>query len=135
MSYPHNINHAFALKRQNGEVIRTSSYSKPVTPDESEVQNDNDEQDVDDDNEDRDETEDEHEEFVIDKIITHRVNKNKKHKYAKLNRNLYRVRWYGYLPSADTWEPVEHLPRSKVLQYFKRMKLSVPHEVDDAVDG
>ena len=90
LSYPHNINDTFALKIQNGKVIRTSSYTKPVPPDDPEVQSDDDDSEVednndehvdhDDKNEARDETIEEDEEFVIDKIITHRVNKNKDHK-------------------------------------------------------
>lgn len=45
---------------------------------------------------------------------------NKTHKYPCTRENLYRVRWYGYWPNSDTWEPFRHLPRSMVLSYFKR---------------
>lgn len=71
----------------------------------------------------------------MDRIITHRVNKNKKHKYTEAGRYLYRVRWYGYSPSDDTWELVEHLPQSKVLTYFKGKKSKPQADIETAVDG
>lgn len=141
MSYPNNVNNTFAIKRKNGDIKRISSYEKPKGTERSEAD------DFDDDDRDSqvrnydnvdnyDQVDDEDDEkFVLNRIITHRVNKDKRHKYPKLNRNIYRVRQYGYSPSEDTSETVEHLPRSKLLQYFKRNNLSSPSETDDAVDG
>ena len=35
------------------------------------------------------------EEFVIDKIVNHKINRSRRHRYAKAGEPLYRVRWYG----------------------------------------
>jgi len=35
----------------------------------------------------------------------------------------YKVRWYGYGPEADTWEPLEHLPRNLVARYHRKHNL------------
>ena len=75
------------------------------------------------------------EEFVIDSIVSHKVNKSRRHRYAKQGENLYRVRWYGFDSDDDTWEPIKHLPRSKVLSYCSRMGFETPKNINDAVDG
>ena len=38
-------------------------------------------------------------------------------------RELYRVRWLGYPPSSDTWEPAEQLPRELVTAYKRKHHL------------
>lgn len=40
-------------------------------------------------------------EFAVEEIVKHRVEKNKKIKYL--------IRWEGYGPADDTWEPEKHL--------------------------
>ena len=79
--------------------------------------------------------EDETEEFVMDKIISHRINKSKKHRYADVGDLLYRIRWYDFGPSDDTWEPISHIPRSKLISYHNRKGLPLPNHLDDSIDG
>ena len=74
-------------------------------------------------------------EFVIDKIVEHQVNKSRRHRYAKHGETLYRVRWHGFDIEDDTWEPVKHLPRSKVLTYCKAKGLEPPPNLGDSIDG
>ena len=59
----------------------------------------------------------------------------RKHQYAKYGETLFRVRWYDYAASEYTWKPIRHLPRSKVIGYFKRRKIPLPANLDDAIDG
>lgn len=75
------------------------------------------------------------EEFVIDKVVDHKVNRNRRHKLANVGELLFKVGWYGYEPDKDTWEPVRHLPQGKILSYVKRDKIDVPRKIDHAIDG
>lgn len=79
--------------------------------------------------------EDETEEFFMDKIIGHHTNKSKKHQYASVGELLYRIRWYNYGPSNNTWELISQIPQSKVLLCHKRKIVPLPENLDDAIDG
>ena len=56
------------------------------------------------------------EEYVIDHLVSHRRD--------DAGTMHVRVRWFGYDPSADTWEPILHIPRELLRRYVKRRKLS-----------
>ena len=73
--------------------------------------------------------------WVIDKIVTHAYCDDSNHPHAKVGEVLYRVRWYDCTPEDDTWEPVRHLPRGKILSYHKRRKLRLPDNLDEAMTG
>ena len=72
---------------------------------------------------------------MIDKIISHGVNADKEHPSAEVGEVTYRVRWYGYGAVDDTYEPIKHLPRNKVVSYCKRKKLPLPDNINEAVAG
>ncbi len=46
-------------------------------------------------------------------VVNHYVDRNGEMKY--------RVRWYGFSASQDTWEPEHHLPREFVQRYWKKV--------------
>ena len=75
------------------------------------------------------------EEYVIDNIVSHGINEDSKHPSAKLGETTYRVRWHGYSPSDDTYELIHHLPRNKVVSYYKKKKLQLPSDLDKAQLG
>jgi hypothetical protein len=54
-------------------------------------------------------------EFVIDKIVGLRK--------ANDGNWSYKVRWYGYTPADDTWEPAHHLPGNMLRRYHRRVGL------------
>jgi hypothetical protein len=58
--------------------------------------------------EDEDEDDEQEEELEVEKILMSRLNKKRK-------RTEYFVRWSGYGPDDDTWEPLENLGDSKAL--------------------
>lgn len=65
-------------------------------------------------------------EYVMDHIVDHdTVN----------GEVLHRIRWYGYGPQDDTWEPINHLPRNRVIQYYKRKRLEIPSTIGKARTG
>ena len=66
-------------------------------------------------------------EFVIDKVVGHA--------YADDGELLYHVMWFGYPPEEDTWEPTYNLPRSHILRYLKRHKLTIPPSISQARTG
>ncbi|CAN8071820.1 unnamed protein product [Agarophyton chilense] len=66
-------------------------------------------------------------EFVIDRIVPHI--------YTPEGEVRYQVRWYGFSPDEDTVEPIEHLPRSKVLSYHRRARVTLPPNLDRAQVG
>lgn len=73
--------------------------------------------------------------YVVDRVVAHGVCDDASHPSAKLGETIFRTRWYGFDSSQDTWEPITHLPRGKVLSYFRRKKLPVPENIGMAVDG
>ena len=74
-------------------------------------------------------------EYVIDKVVSHGVNTDPQHPTAAVGETTYRVRWYDYGPDEATFEPIRHLPRNKVVSYYKRRKLSLPEDIHEAVQG
>ena len=67
--------------------------------------------------------------------MDHRINTDPDHPTAKVGETTYRVRWYGYSPKDDTYEPTRTLPHNKLLSYYKLKKLAVPAELDKAIMG
>ena len=87
--------------------------------------------------EDKDSSEEEDDiaEYVIDRIVSHRRNEDAEHPTAKFGETVYRVRWYGYDKSDDTFEPIRHLPRNKVVSYYKKIRKELPENINQAQLG
>lgn len=66
-------------------------------------------------------------EFVVDHIVDHVLDSK--------GVWFYQIRWYGYPPEEDTWEPIQHLPRSKVITYHRRTRFPLPSTLDMAQVG
>ena len=73
-------------------------------------------------------------EYVINRIVTHEVADGSEPTHPA-GKWLYRVRWYGFGQFDDTWETIEHLPRSHVQRYHKKRKLPLPPDIDKALIG
>jgi Chromo (CHRromatin Organisation MOdifier) domain len=58
-------------------------------------------------------------EFVIEKIA--RLRK------ADDGSWMYKVRWNGYTPADDTWEPAHHLPGNMIRRYHRRVGLPLDY--------
>lgn len=71
----------------------------------------------------------------MDKIVHQKVNKAKKHPTTRKWKTLYLLRWYDDTIDDDTWEPIENLPRSKVLSYHRLKNFQPPDYIDKAVVG
>ena len=109
------------------------SPSEPEVPDKSD--DDDDPNTADSNAGDVDDTDLEPDEFILEKILAHRKNRSSKHPTAAIGETVYRLRWTGYKPSDDSWEPIINIPRSHVLRYHKRKKLPIPDDIDRAIDG
>lgn len=57
-------------------------------------------------------------EYVIDQIVSHRVNDDQEHPSAKLDEPTYRVQRYGFDSNGDTFEPIRHTLRNKIVSYY-----------------
>ena len=55
-------------------------------------------------------------EFVIDRVIAHRVGAD--------GQRWLRIRWFGYDSSQDSWEPVVNIPPELVRRYVRRRRLN-----------
>lgn len=66
-------------------------------------------------------------EYVVDSLVSHGR--------AEDGELLFRVRWYGCGVNGDTWEPIEHLSASKVVQYVRGKRIELPATVGRALVG
>ena len=74
-------------------------------------------------------------EYVVERVVADGLNEDENHPTAKIGEPVYRVRWYGYSPSDDTWEPVKHFPRNKLVSYCHRKGVDLPPNIDESQDG
>ena len=81
------------------------------------------------------EPEDIPEEYVMDEIVYFEVNQSIRNRYAKYGKNLYMVRWHGFGPEEDTWEPTHHLPRRKIITSHLKLEQPIPSNINNAVNG
>ena len=112
-----NMGESQQSSEEDDTTSRKLSEAQLTTPDSSDDRNDNLDSD----------------EFIIDSIVSHKINRSSRHDHAKQIETLFRVRWYGYPPSQDTWEPIAHLTRSHVVQYHARKRLGMPNNIDTTI--
>ena len=74
-------------------------------------------------------------EFPIDRIVSCHVNTDPEHPAAALHEPVYRVRWVGFDHSHDTYEPVKHLPRNKIVSFHRSNGTALPHNLNEAAAG
>ena len=74
-------------------------------------------------------------EFSIDRIVGARINEEPAHPTADLNESMFKVRWTGYGPKDDTFEPIHHVPRNAVVSYCTRKSIALPHDLSRAQAG
>lgn len=55
------------------------------------------------------------EDIVIKKIVDHKINRSRIHRFANVGKPISLVRWYGYETEDDTLERTKHFARSKIL--------------------
>lgn len=59
----------------------------------------------------------EYQEFVVDRIVSHGRSSSDEH--------FVRVRWHGFKPSAETWEPTGGIPIQFLKRYAKKKNISL----------
>jgi Chromo (CHRromatin Organisation MOdifier) domain len=57
-------------------------------------------------------------EYVIERLLDHGQDED--------GRTILKVRWAGFKPADDTWEPIQNLPEELVRRYAKRRKIELP---------
>jgi Chromo (CHRromatin Organisation MOdifier) domain len=67
---------------------------------------------------DDDDQEEGYEGVPTDEFVFERITGMKKLNDGNLR---YKVRWYGYGPEDDTWEPSAHLPAASLRRYHRRI--------------
>ena len=107
-------NSSAEIPQDRQEIISSEELEQPEDPQEGEVSNPGREEEV------------TGAEYVIEKIIDHGYQDEE---------ILLQVKWYGYTTEDSTWELVPQLPRSAVVRYFRRKKLSLPPQVAHAQAG
>ena len=107
-------NSSAEIPQDRQEIVSSEELEQSKDPQEGEVSNPG-----------RDEEETDAE-YVIEKIIDHGYQDEEL---------LLHVKWYGYETKDATWETVAQLPRSAMVRYFRRKKLSLPPQVARAQAG
>lgn len=67
------------------------------------------------------------------KIVSHSTKKSKKHRYANVGDLFYRIRWYGYKPAEDNWQPIQKIQISRITSYHNRKRLPLSANLEDYI--
>ena len=73
-------------------------------------------------------------ELFIDTIVSHKQDRRRRIRKARNDSVLYRVRWRGYAPDDDTWEPIANITRSHVIDYHERNGMAIPEVLEQSID-
>lgn len=71
-------------------------------------------------------TEVDSQEFVVERFVRHKTDDGVLHNF---------IRWYGYPPEKDKWEPIEHLPISKIIFHHRKTRFALQSTLDNAQVG
>ena len=68
-------------------------------------------------------------------MVSHGTNEDPDHPTASVGEPTYKVRWYSQDRDGDTYELIRHIPRNKIVSYYKRIKEPLPENLDQAQMG
>ena len=74
-------------------------------------------------------------EYVLERLRAHGTNEDAEHRFAAVGESMYLVRWEGFEADGDTWEPISHIPRSKVVSYHRTKRSALPKDLHKAQVG
>jgi len=74
-------------------------------------------------------------EYVLERVISHGTNEDPDHPTASVGETTYQIRWFGCDKNDDTYEPIRHIPRNKIVSYYKRIKQPLPGNINEAQMG
>ena len=67
--------------------------------------------------------------FSRELFVIHRI---ADHVWNGLEEILYHVKWFGFPPEENNWEPVRSLSRNPIIQYFRRNNSAWPNNLGEA---
>lgn len=59
--------------------------------------------------------------YKIDKLVEHETQQD--------GSEIHRIRWYAYESNDDTWDPMKHVTRTKIMKYWIQKNIPLPNQV------
>ena len=54
----------------------------------------------------------------MNEIVEIKVNQLRRKRYVNYGEHIYKVKWHGFGPEEDIWEPPQNLPHSKIFSIY-----------------